>query len=190
MEENNMVPLVTNFIDLGFLCRIDYSDDKYRYRSSAPSFTRRMYSIKKDDMYILNCVFDYHAQVFIENYSITGEYTFGVYIHCVGKTLDCVLGKSITCEKDELKELVNNNKIGENNSESDFIEHEMKIFTSNINDNINDNNLHQARFYFKKSCYGLIPAHVEISLPCALCDKWYERFARNDYQQSYGPKLL
>ena len=186
MEETNRIPLVKNFTDLAFSCYINYTNEQYQFRSSNESNIRKMYSVKKDDMYILNCVFDHHYQGFIKDYVVTGEYNFNIYVQCSGKTMNCALLKSIISEKEELKELVNNNKTSKNNSDSEFVELKMKIYTFNADDDI----LHHASFFFKKSRYGLIPARVEISLPCDLCDKWYERFTKNDYQESYGPKLL
>ena len=185
MMKTQPVPLVKEFQDLSLQCSMSFTNEHYQYRSSNPTRSNCMCIRKLSDKYLLKCVWDYRHQYAIKEFPVTGEWNLEFSIFASTQKITSILGSSVVIEKDNLRNFILTNSFNKKDVDSLPIFMETEVYL-----NMDNDDLYPMKITFKKNRGGLIPMFTEIELPCDLCDKWYELFAKHHYQSHYGPQLI
>lgn len=176
--------LVKEFPDLSFLLTADLTNEQYREKSADPGYTYNMNVTKLENTYLLKTIWPHHDAWFGLHFLITGEYNLDFTISCNTCKSTYRLASSIIIEREILKDLVSSNSFNKKETNPALVVLETKAYMPNYDE------LHMMKITFKPVRGGLVIISTELELPHDICDQWYVRFAKYEYQRVKGPQLV
>jgi hypothetical protein len=182
MSEPNC--LVKGFEDLTFLLSTTFTNEQHQERASNPNYKINTDVIKTTNIYLMKCVWAYHSGPFVHDYLITGEYNLDFLIYCPTSKSSYTFATSVGIEKKILQELISKYPFNKKETNLNPVILETQGYIYNREDSFS------MKIKFKPERGGLVMMTMEIEMPHNICDEWYIRFAKYNYQRVCGPKLF